>query len=154
MFSGTQTSGEFEIFPGERVSCQGRHSTLPSNSTEPRPGGGIRAVRLEVFIIHAPWYLAFALREGLANAMLFVERSGKVTLRQKLATGKFLRVLEDWCQAFPGFFLYFPSRSHSLFGFDFRIHARRAMCHVYSDLRGIGPRTKSVQRREKYVVSY
>ena len=135
MFSGTQTSGEFEIFPGERVSCQGRHSTLPSNSTEPRPGGGIRAVRLEVFIIHAPWYLAFALREGLANAMLFVERGGKVTLRQKLAAGKFLRVLEDWCQAFPGFFLYFLSCRHSLFGFDFQIHAICSMCCIVLYLR-------------------
>jgi DNA-binding transcriptional LysR family regulator len=28
----------------------------------------------------------------------------------KLASGKLLRVLEDWCQPFPGFFLYHPSR--------------------------------------------
>ena len=27
-----------------------------------------------------------------------------------LAGGKLARVLEDWCQPFPGFFLYFPSR--------------------------------------------
>jgi DNA-binding transcriptional LysR family regulator len=27
-----------------------------------------------------------------------------------LANGKLLRVLEDWCQPFPGFFLYYPSR--------------------------------------------
>ena len=27
-----------------------------------------------------------------------------------LATGALVRVLEDWCQPFPGFFLYYPSR--------------------------------------------
>jgi DNA-binding transcriptional LysR family regulator len=25
-------------------------------------------------------------------------------------TGALIRVLEDWCQPFPGFFLYYPSR--------------------------------------------
>ena len=29
-----------------------------------------------------------------------------------LAKGKLLRVLEDWCQPYPGFFLYYPSRRH------------------------------------------
>ena len=28
----------------------------------------------------------------------------------QLASGSLVRVLEDWCQPFPGFFLYFPSR--------------------------------------------
>jgi DNA-binding transcriptional LysR family regulator len=27
-----------------------------------------------------------------------------------LANGTLIRVLEDWCQPFPGFFLYYPSR--------------------------------------------
>jgi DNA-binding transcriptional LysR family regulator len=27
-----------------------------------------------------------------------------------LASGALLRVLEDWCPPFPGFFLYYPSR--------------------------------------------
>ena len=27
-----------------------------------------------------------------------------------LATGALVRVLEEWCQPFPGFFLYYPSR--------------------------------------------
>ena len=26
------------------------------------------------------------------------------------STGALVRVLEDWCQPFPGFFLYYPSR--------------------------------------------
>jgi DNA-binding transcriptional LysR family regulator len=29
-----------------------------------------------------------------------------------LASGGLVRVLEDWCQSFPGFFLYYPSRRH------------------------------------------
>ena len=29
---------------------------------------------------------------------------------QHLAKGTLERVLEDWCQPFPGFFLYYPSR--------------------------------------------
>jgi DNA-binding transcriptional LysR family regulator len=28
----------------------------------------------------------------------------------ELASGELIRVLEDWCQPFPGFFLYYPSR--------------------------------------------
>jgi len=28
----------------------------------------------------------------------------------QLASASLVRVLEDWCQPFPGFFLYFPSR--------------------------------------------
>ena len=27
-----------------------------------------------------------------------------------LTSGALVRVLEDWCQPFPGFFLYYPSR--------------------------------------------
>ena len=35
---------------------------------------------------------------------------GEDKVAQHLATGKLIRVLEDWCQPFPGFFLYYPSR--------------------------------------------
>jgi DNA-binding transcriptional LysR family regulator len=28
----------------------------------------------------------------------------------RLESGALVRVLEDWCQPFPGFFLYYPSR--------------------------------------------
>jgi DNA-binding transcriptional LysR family regulator len=27
-----------------------------------------------------------------------------------LTSGRLVRVLEDWCQPFPGFFLYYPNR--------------------------------------------
>jgi len=29
---------------------------------------------------------------------------------QYLADGRLVRVLQDWCQPFPGFFIYYPSR--------------------------------------------
>jgi DNA-binding transcriptional LysR family regulator len=35
---------------------------------------------------------------------------GEDKIAQHLASGALLRVLEDWCQPFPGFFLYYPSR--------------------------------------------
>ncbi|MGC2658566.1 MAG: LysR family transcriptional regulator [Bryobacteraceae bacterium] len=31
-------------------------------------------------------------------------------VEHQLASGELIRVLEDWCQPFPGFFLYYPSR--------------------------------------------
>jgi DNA-binding transcriptional LysR family regulator len=31
-------------------------------------------------------------------------------VREEIASGKLLRVLEDWCPYYPGFFLYYPSR--------------------------------------------
>lgn len=33
-------------------------------------------------------------------------------IAQYLADGRLLRVLQDWCQHFPGFFIYYPSRRH------------------------------------------
>lgn len=35
---------------------------------------------------------------------------GEDKVAQDLASGALIRVLEDWCQPFPGFFLYYPSR--------------------------------------------
>jgi DNA-binding transcriptional LysR family regulator len=35
---------------------------------------------------------------------------GEDKVAQHLASAKLIRVLEDWCQPFPGFFLYYPSR--------------------------------------------
>jgi DNA-binding transcriptional LysR family regulator len=37
---------------------------------------------------------------------------GEDKVAQHLANGALIRVLEDWCQPFPGFFLYYPSRRH------------------------------------------
>lgn len=43
--------------------------------------------------------------EGIGLAFV---QEGEV--EQPLAEGKLVRVLEDWCQPYPGFFLYYPSR--------------------------------------------
>jgi DNA-binding transcriptional LysR family regulator len=36
--------------------------------------------------------------------------TGEAFLEPYLAQGRLARVLEDWCPAVPGFFLYYPSR--------------------------------------------
>jgi DNA-binding transcriptional LysR family regulator len=43
--------------------------------------------------------------DGIGLAFVSDER-----VAPQLASGELLRVLEDWCQPFPGFFLYYPSR--------------------------------------------
>jgi DNA-binding transcriptional LysR family regulator len=43
--------------------------------------------------------------DGVGLAFISDER-----VEQQLASGELIRVLEDWCQPFPGFFLYYPSR--------------------------------------------
>jgi DNA-binding transcriptional LysR family regulator len=43
--------------------------------------------------------------EGIGLAFISDER-----VAPQLASAELIRVLEDWCQPFPGFFLYYPSR--------------------------------------------
>ena len=43
--------------------------------------------------------------EGVGLAFVSDER-----VTEQLESGELIRVLEDWCQPFPGFFLYYPSR--------------------------------------------
>ncbi len=43
--------------------------------------------------------------DGIGLAFVSDER-----VAPELASGALIRVLEDWCQPFPGFFLYYPSR--------------------------------------------
>lgn len=43
--------------------------------------------------------------DGIGLAFVSDER-----VIQQLESGELIRVLEDWCQPFPGFFLYYPSR--------------------------------------------
>ncbi|MBV8817499.1 MAG: LysR family transcriptional regulator [Acidobacteriaceae bacterium] len=47
--------------------------------------------------------------DGIGLAFVSDER-----VAPELASGALVRVLEDWCQPFPGFFLYYPSRRHQL----------------------------------------
>ena len=43
--------------------------------------------------------------DGIGLAFISDER-----VKTQLASGELIRVLDDWCQPFPGFFLYYPSR--------------------------------------------
>ena len=43
--------------------------------------------------------------DGVGPAFVSEERAAP-----HLASGTLVRVLEDWCPPFPGFFLYYPSR--------------------------------------------
>ncbi|MCJ2121899.1 LysR family transcriptional regulator [Methylobacterium sp. J-077] len=49
--------------------------------------------------------IAQAARMGAGLAYVF-----EAQVTDDLATGRLVRVLEDWCPRFPGFFLYYPSR--------------------------------------------
>jgi DNA-binding transcriptional LysR family regulator len=46
-----------------------------------------------------------AVLDGAGLAYMFEEH-----VRQPIAEGRLVRVLEDWCPHYPGFFLYYPSR--------------------------------------------
>jgi DNA-binding transcriptional LysR family regulator len=66
---------------------------------------------------------------------------------QHLATGDLVRVLEDWCPPFPGFFLYYPSRKQQpaalaavIDTFRFTFDNRRS-AQARSPRRGLGKRT-------------
>ena len=43
--------------------------------------------------------------DGIGLAFVSDER-----VEPQLKSGELIRVLNDWCQPFPGFFLYYPSR--------------------------------------------
>ena len=47
-----------------------------------------------------------AAKQGLGLAQVLEE-----DVRHELDEGRLLRVLEDWCPTFPGFYLYYPSRA-------------------------------------------
>jgi DNA-binding transcriptional LysR family regulator len=49
--------------------------------------------------------LVRAALDGIGLAFVSDERD-----ESQLESGDLIRVLEDWCQPFPGFFLYYPSR--------------------------------------------
>jgi DNA-binding transcriptional LysR family regulator len=49
--------------------------------------------------------LVRAALDGIGLAFVSDERA-----ELQLENGELIRVLEDWCQPFPGFFLYYPSR--------------------------------------------
>jgi DNA-binding transcriptional LysR family regulator len=42
-----------------------------------------------------------------------------------IAEGRLIRVLEDWCQPFPGYHLYYPSRRQPTAAFSLFVDALR-----------------------------
>jgi DNA-binding transcriptional LysR family regulator len=46
-------------------------------------------------------------------------------VRQHLARGRLTRVLEDWCQSYTGYHLYYPSRRQPSAAFTLMIDALR-----------------------------
>jgi DNA-binding transcriptional LysR family regulator len=47
-----------------------------------------------------------AAKQGVGLAHLMED-----LVREDLARGALVRVLDDWCPPFPGFYLYYPSRA-------------------------------------------
>ncbi len=47
-----------------------------------------------------------AAKQGVGLAHLMED-----LVREDLTSGQLVRVLEDWCPSFPGFYLYYPSRA-------------------------------------------
>ena len=44
---------------------------------------------------------------------------------EPVAEGRLIRVLEDWCEPFPGYYLYYPSRRHASPAFAVLVDALR-----------------------------
>ncbi|WNG53091.1 LysR family transcriptional regulator [Archangium minus] len=59
--------------------------------------------------------------DGLGIAYLFEE-----LVAEAIADGKLVRLLEDWCPSFPGYYLYYPSRRQLRPALSVFIHALRA----------------------------
>src|SRR3989449_10514413 len=59
------------------------------------------------FIFSDPTFTLRAALGGLGLAFLFEEH-----VAEQVARGRLVRVLEDWCPPFDGYFLYYPSRRH------------------------------------------
>lgn len=47
------------------------------------------------------------------------------TVGQAVAEGKLVKVLEAWCEPFPGYYLYYPSRKQHTAAFALLIDALR-----------------------------
>ena len=65
--------------------------------------------------------LEMAALDGLALAFMIEDQS----ILSHLAEGRLVRVLEDWCQPFPGYHLYYPSRRQPTAAFSLFVDALR-----------------------------
>jgi DNA-binding transcriptional LysR family regulator len=66
-----------------------------------------------------------ALRLNSALAGLGLAYMPEDLALEYIAEGRLIRVLEDWCEPFPGYHLYYPSRRHSSPAFALLIEALR-----------------------------
>ncbi|ULJ75977.1 LysR family transcriptional regulator [Rhizobium gallicum] len=64
--------------------------------------------------------LEAAALDGLALAYTFEDQ-----VSQHIAEGRLIRVLEDWCEPFPGYHLYYPSRRQHTAAFALFVEALR-----------------------------
>jgi DNA-binding transcriptional LysR family regulator len=64
--------------------------------------------------------LEAAALDGLALAYTFEDQVSK-----HIAYGRLIRVLEDWCEPFPGYHLYYPSRRQHTAAFALFVEALR-----------------------------
>jgi DNA-binding transcriptional LysR family regulator len=65
--------------------------------------------------------LEMAALEGLALAFMIEDQN----VLKHIAEGRLVRVLEDWCQPFPGYHLYYPSRRQPTTAFSLFVDALR-----------------------------
>ena len=65
--------------------------------------------------------LGLAALEGVALAFMIEDQ----TILNHVAEGRLLRVLEDWCPPFPGYYLYYPSRRQPTAAFSLFLDALR-----------------------------
>ncbi len=50
------------------------------------------------------------------------------TVKTEIADGSLIRVLEEWCEPFPGYYLYYPSRRQHTTTFSLFVDALRYQC--------------------------
>lgn len=94
------------------------------------------AVRARVLSTHS------ALNRRLAVAGLGVTMAFEAHVRDYLARGELVRVLDTFCEPFPGYYLYYPQRRHAS-------RALRAFVdHVRRARRANGPRAGSTAARK------
>ncbi|MFW8585602.1 LysR substrate-binding domain-containing protein [Rhizobium beringeri] len=71
-------------------------------------------------IINDSLMLEAAALDGLGLAYTFESQ-----VSQYIADGRLIRVLDDWCQPFPGYHLYYPSRRQHTAAFALLVEALR-----------------------------
>ncbi|APO71175.1 LysR family transcriptional regulator protein (plasmid) [Rhizobium gallicum] len=84
-------------------------------------GGRELKVRVEGQLV----FNNMALRLNSALAGLGLGYVPEDEVLEHIAEGRLIRVLEDWCEPFPGYHLYYPSRRHSSPAFALLLEALR-----------------------------